>query len=802
MDKKIYGIPIKNILAVILIAGFIVVGVLVIWISTFNLPTIDSFEERRIAQSTKIYDRTGEVVLFDVHGDINRTVVPLEDISPYLQKATIAIEDDNFYNHKGVEPTAILRAVFKNLRDGNLLGGQGGSTITQQVIKNALLTNDKKVSRKIKEWVLAPRLESRMSKDEILGIYLNEIPYGGTIYGAQEASQRFFSKDAKDLTLAEAAYLAALPQAPTYFSPYGNNREDLEDRKKLVLKQMLNNDFITEEEFNTANEETVVFEKQSVFGIKAPHFVMYIREQLEQEYGKEVVEQGGLKVITTLDWDLQEKAEEIAKKHAFENEADFDAENTSLIAVEAKTGQILTMVGSRDYFDEDIDGNFNIATAERQPGSSFKPLVYAEAFNKGFRPETVVFDVKTEFSTTCAFGGDCYQPNNYDNKFRGPMSLREALAQSMNIPAVKVFYLAGLKDSLDLAKRMGITTLTDIKQYGLTLVLGGGEVRPLDMAAAYAVFANNGIQNNVTGIIKVEDKNGQVLQEYEQKENRVMPEQTALLISDVLTDRYARVPLFGIGSLLEFPGHDVAAKTGTTNNYRDAWTVGYNSEVAVAAWAGNNDNRSMVHKTSSLIVSPMWAEFMWEVVGKYPGKSFQPPAPIAPNTKPIIAGYWKGEVTEEVGEGDDKKVVVTGTKGVHTILHTVNINDPLGPAPSNPGRDPQYSMWEKGVQAWLGTQNIDTSVPKESVLKINSIQDGGTYLKDKELVISVSFAGTISESSVKINGEDFGALDPIGKSILLIPEDVPSIKDKNEVTVTLKDQLGNSYSTSMKFNVK
>jgi membrane peptidoglycan carboxypeptidase len=507
----------KKIILACLVAMFLFAGGIMIWVATFEMPDLDNFAERKVVQSTKILDRTGRVILFDVHGEVTRTVVTLDKINDYAEKAAIAIEDSNFYNHNGIEIKAIFRAIFTNISRGNLLSGQGGSTITQQVIKNALLTSDKKVSRKLKEWVLAPRLEKQLTKDQILEIYLNEIPYGGTVYGIQEASRRFFGKDASDLTLAESAYLAALPQAPTYFSPYGKNLDQLEARKNRVLKEMLRNKFVTQEEYDAAMEEKVEFQKPENFGIKAPHFVFWVLEQLEEKYGAEAVEQGGLKVTTTLDWELQEKAQEIVNKYALENDARFNAENGSLVAVDPKTGEVLVMVGSRDYFDEKIDGNFNIATTRRQPGSAFKPIVYAEAFNKGYRPETVVFDIPTEFSTTCASGGNCYSPQNYDNIFRGPMSLRDALAQSVNVPAVKALHLAGIRDSITLARSMGIGTLSNPDQYGLTLVLGGGEVRPIDMATAYGVFANDGIKAETFGILKVEDRKGKTLEENKPK---------------------------------------------------------------------------------------------------------------------------------------------------------------------------------------------------------------------------------------------------------------------------------------------
>lgn len=812
---------IKTLVMLALIMFFVMAGLLIVFFATLRLPDLNTFEARQVAQSTKIYDRTGDVVLYDVHGTIKRSVISYDQISDYVKQATVAVEDDNFYNHNGIEPSAILRAILINLKNGDLLGGQGGSTITQQVLKNALLTTDKKVSRKLKEWVLAPRLEKILTKDEILNIYLNEVPYGGTVYGVQEASQRFFAKDASELSLAESAYMAALPQAPTYFSPYGNNRDALENRKNFVLEKMFKGGMITEQERNDAQTEVVEFERQEEFGIKAPHFVMYIREQLELKYGKEVVEEGGLKVITTIDWDLQKEAEEIVKKHALANEEKYDAENGAVVAIDPKTGQILTMVGSRNYFDEDIDGNFNIATAERQPGSAFKPIVYAEAFNRGYRPETVVFDVSTEFSTTCSDGGNCYRPVNYDGKYNGPMSLRNALAQSVNVPAVKVLYLVGIQNALSLAKDLGIGTLTNVKQYGLTLVLGGGEVRPLDMASVYGVFATGGERHEIAGILKVEDQDGKVLEEFEDKATRVLPKQTALMISDVLSDNVARAPAFGASSYLNFPGIDVAVKTGTTNDYRDAWIVGYTPAISIAAWAGNNDNRSMDKKVAGFIVAPMWNEVMNVALQNYSGGSFEKPETLSSNVKPIIAGFWKGEQTKvidrETGEEatiftpvENRQTIVTGGSGVHSILHYINRADPLGPNPSNPYADGQYAMWESAVQSWFGVNVINTNVPEynpedsKPKLSITSPSSGEVYVGSLEVYVTVRLTGSskIRSGTVYINGSQAGEINPANGSFSFIPNDISSIKPENTLTVEVTDELGNRLEESIVFGVR
>lgn len=817
-----------KIVLVLIILFFIFGGGILIWVTSFELPDLENFENRKVAQSTKIYDRTGDVVLFDVHGEITRTVVPLDQINDYAKWATIAIEDANFYNHKGIEPKAIARAIYVNLKNRNLLGGQGGSTITQQVIKNALLTSDKKVSRKIKEWVLAPRLEKHLSKDEILEVYLNEVPYGGTVYGIQEASRRFFSKDAKDITLAESSYLAALPQAPTFYSPFGNNTDRLEFRKNKVLDQMLVNNFITQEEYDSAKNEHVVFEKPENFGIKAPHFVFWIREQLEEKYGVEAIEQGGLKIITTLDWEIQEKAEEIVKRKALENKEKFDAENASIVAIDPKNGQVLTMVGSRDYFDKEIDGNFNITTANRQPGSAFKPIVYAEAFNKGYRPETVVFDLPTQFSATCEDDPNtCYSPVNYDNTFKGPMSLRNALAQSVNIPAVKTLYLAGIKDSLNLAINMGAETLANnINQYGLTLVLGGGEVRPLDMTSVYTVFANEGIKHNPVGILKVEDSNGKTLEEFEENSRRVLPVQTARLISDVLSDNVARTPAFGSSSHLNFPSTDVAAKTGTTNDYRDAWIVGYTPSISVAAWAGNNDNRSMDKKVAGFIVAPMWNEFMQVAIEKYPGGEFTKPEPIQDGIKPIIAGLWRGEeivtIDNKTGEEadndtdeEDKKRVAIGGGEVHSILYWVDKKDPLGPKPNNPFKDSQFGEWEKSVLTWANKQGFsdeefedeDGNKKKSKKPKINFgityPSNNDFFYEDQKVLVAVRLNGSqLSGGDVFVNNKSIGVIDITSNSFSVSEETIKGLVGSgNTLKVIGRDILGNTYEDKINFSV-
>ncbi len=697
----------RNIIIFAISCLIVLSGIILIWVSTFKIPSLDTIEQRKVDQSTKIYDSTGKILLYDVYNKARRTVVPIEDISPFIKDASISIEDKTFYSNSGVRPLAILRAILVDLLTLNFT--QGGSTITQQVVKKSILIDDKTPARKLKEIVLALKLDKVLTKDQILSIYLNENPYGGSIYGVEEASQTFFATSSASVSLAQAAYLAAIPQAPTFYSPYGKNKAALDERKNLVLKEMLNDGKITKEQYDQALKEKVEFQPKISGGIKAPHFVMFVKDYLEKKYGADVLESGGLKVITTLNYDLEAKAEAIANKYALSNEKNFNGSNDAFVAIDPNTGGILTMVGSRDYFDTGIDGNFNVATAHRQPGSTFKPFVYAEAFIKGYTPDTVLFDVPTQFSVKCpqdnlTSDGDCYSPKNYDDKFRGPMTLRNALAQSINVPSVKVLYLAGIRDSVELAESMGIQSLGDPNTYGLTLVLGGGEVSLLDMTSAYGVFATEGVRNPYTAILRVEDKNGNVLEELTPNPSQVLDPEITRKISDILSDNVARTPLYGPNSVIYFSNQDVAVKTGTTNDYRDAWTIGYTPNIVVGTWAGNNDNTPMAKKVSGLIVAPMWRAFMDEALKAVPSESFI--KPVVENTtdlKPALRGKWQGGISNlppgiDLSASNTPQEILIG--GVHSILYWLDKDNPRGAQPTNPADDPQFERWEYQVRLW------------------------------------------------------------------------------------------------------
>ncbi|MFZ2151552.1 MAG: transglycosylase domain-containing protein [Minisyncoccia bacterium] len=671
---------------------------LFVWVATLTLPDLNNFESRKVANSTKIFDRTGKVLLYNIHQDIKRTEVASSEISEYIKQAHIAVEDAHFYSHSGIRPTSIMRAIIENILPGG--SSSGGSTITQQVIKNSLLTRERALTRKIKEWILAVKLEQMLTKDQILTIYLNESPYGGTMYGVEEASRAYFNKSAFDVNLTEAAYLAAMPQRPSYFSPYGKNRAALEDRKNFVLRRMYDAGFITEAQMKESQNTQIEFQSITESSGKALHFVFYIREYLEEKYGIEALEQEGLQVITTLDYDLQKQFEEDLKTYVLASEPETKMSNASLVALDPKTGQILSLVGSRDYFDEKIDGKVNVALQGRQPGSAIKPVVYASLFEKGYTPETVVFDLPTEFNTYCDAQGnpglgmnksECYMPNNYDNEFRGPISFRHALAQSLNIPAVKALYLTGLNDAISLATQMGIRGLDDKNRLGLTLVLGGGEVSLLDLASAYGVFATEGIKHPTTGILKVTKKDGTTLEEYKDLSERVISENTARQISSILSDAQARVPAFALSSPLNYSNRDVAAKTGTTQNYGDVWTMGYTPSLVIGVWGGNNDNTPMIKKTSGYILAPLWRKSMDTALASSTETESFTPYIIASSTeeiKPVLQGIWCTQTNE-------------GIAIVHEILHWVQKRTPLGPYPTNPETDSQYKNWEYPVQEWF-----------------------------------------------------------------------------------------------------
>jgi 1A family penicillin-binding protein len=754
---------------------FLYGAVTVFWWSK-DLPNSQDIDTRRIAESTKIFDRTGTQLLYEI-GDIRRTRVSLDQISPLLVKATLAAEDDQFYEHYGLDIFGILRGVILKPLTGQR--AQGGSTITQQLIKNAILTPERTIQRKVKEAVLALELEQRFNKDEILAMYLNDIPYGSQAYGAESAAQTFFSKSVSDLKLAEAATLAALPKAPTYYSPYGSHLEDLKLRQEHILNRMASLGYVSPDDAAAAKAEDFTFSPRRE-AIEAPHFVFYVRELIDAEYGERVVEQGGLSIRTTLDANLQKIAEEVLRERTATLNR-LGASNAALVAIDPKTGDILAMAGSVDYFNEAIDGNVNVAIRHRSPGSSIKPFVYAAAFAQGYTPDTILVDAETDF-------GQGYKPRNYNLQENGPVSMRSALANSLNIPAVKTLYLVGVKNATDFAQSLGLTSLTDPDRYGLSLVLGGGEVRLLDEVSAYSVFANDGVRSPHRAILEVNHGHEILFNAAENPETpkQVISSQIARLVNNVLSDNNARALTFGTNSPLQLGARPVAAKTGTTQEFRDGWTVGFTPSLAAGVWVGNNDNSPMNQKSDSgLTAAPLWNAFMKRALTGQPIETFSPPAPD--NSLPH--GILRGELPEvkaklepatnsiytldcPIDSGQPKTF-----KELHSLLFYVRRTNPRGPGPATAENDPQFKNWEDAVAAWrtkfneknktnfnepryvasLPTPTCEIGNP-EDIPKVTLVEPNTTILNSSPVTVTVSIDSPQPITQVKflLDGQELG----------------------------------------------
>lgn len=729
-------------------------GSILFFIISLSLPNPNKLSTRVVPQSTKIYASDGTTLLYEIHGEAKRTLVELNDIPDHLKKATIAIEDKDFYTNKGVDFGGIFRSIFKNITRGDLTS-QGGSTITQQFVKNAILLKQKESTleayvRKAKEAVLAIQMEQKFSKDEILKLYLNEIPYGQNAYGVEAAAQTYFNKSAKDLSLAESAWLAAVPQAPSFYS---GNRDRWEVRKNLVLEEMHKQGYITEAERDAAKAEKVVFSKIRT-AIKAPHFVQYVQELLAEEYGQKTLEEGGLSVVTTLDWRLQEIADKAIKDGVAKNEKQYKAENASLVAIDPKTGHILAMVGSRDYFDEEHDGQVNVAIRQRQPGSSFKPYVYATAFKEGMSPATMLMDVRTSFGT---YGGKDYSPSNYDGSSHGPVSIRKAFAGSLNVPAVKTLYLTGVQDAIDTARDLGISSDLNADTCGLSLVLGGCEITLLDHVSAMGVFANMGIRNDHTAIKSISDSNGKILEEYKEAEYEAIDPQVAYEVVNIMTDNDARTYVFGARSPLVLPDRPVGAKTGTTQQWKDGWTIGYTPSLVAGVWAGNNKGELMKAGADGVFVAaPIWNQFMREATKGTPVEQFKEPAGIQHLFVDSVSGKLPTEATPQTkSEVFASNSVPQQSDDVHISVRINRLNGKLATddTPSDlvetrtytvfHSEQPDKPNWETPVQNWALAAGY-TYPPTE--------QDDGSY--DPEFSeTKVSFLEPKNEGTVGQNFE-------------------------------------------------
>lgn len=728
VDKKTI---IKNLVllgvALTLLGGLLLLA-LFAWYSR-DLPDPSTLIDRTVAQATKIYDRTGEHLLYEIYGEENRTLVKMQEgfckddaafetdpngIPLFVVQAVLAAEDRAFCSHHGFTFKGVFRAVI-------FLGSRGGgSTLTQQLVKNAILTNEQHVSRKIKELILSVALEQKYSKDEILQIYFNEIPYGSTYYGIQTAAQNFYGKNVHQLSLAEGATLAGLPQLPTY---YINNPDALKERRDWILDSMAELGYITPEAANAAKAEETPLHISTDGTFTAPHFVMWVKSMLEEQFGTSAVETGGLKVITTLDYEKQQYAEE-AVDHGVETYGDlYGFTNAGLLAQNPRTGEILAMVGSPDFGNDDIDGQVNVTLQPLQPGSSIKPIVYTAAFERGYTPNTILWDVNTTFATETA----PYTPFNYDGKEHGMISMRSALQGSLNTPAVKTLYLVGLDNAIAFAQRLGYTTLTDRSRIGLSMVLGGAEVTMLDHVGAYSVLANGGVRHDYQAILRVEDSNGKELYSFDESHvngESVLDSNITAITSNVLSDNAARAFIFGPSNYLTLPDRPIAAKTGTTNNYKDAWTMGYTPSLTAGVWVGNASGALMKSGADgSKIAAPIWNEFMKRSLQGTPAEAF--PTPNIPTTgKNILDGQVaattvtidraSGKLATERTPDSYKETLTCGE--FHTILKYVDPADPLGPAPENPEDDMQYANWEAAIQAYIATHNASLE-PGEAPLE-------------------------------------------------------------------------------------
>ncbi len=796
------------------VAGILLVAFLFIWYAK-DLPQPDKIV-RKEGFATKIYDRNNQL-LYDVYAEQRRTPVKLDEIPLYLRQATVAIEDKNFYGHGGFDPTGWMRAMFNIVIHRKL---QGGSTLTQQLVKNVLLTSERTFTRKIKEFILAVQIERRYSKDEILQMYLNEAPYGGTAWGVESAAEVYFEKKVSDLTLVEAAILAGLPQRPSVYSPFSEDPQAYIGRTESVLRRMKEDGYITSDQEEEAKKQIAEVEFASEGpGFRAPHFVMYVKKLLEDRYGTRMVEQGGLKVTTSLDLDLQEKAQDIVSEEIAKVEG-IHITNGAGLVLDPQTGEILAMVGSKNYNDPDYDGKVNVTLSLRQPGSAIKPVTYVTAFKKGYTPSTLIMDVKTSFP-----GGDKpeYVPVNYDGQYHGPLQIRYALGSSINIPAVKMVALIGLKDMLQTAWEMGFTTLeptqANLSRLGLAVTLGGGEVRLIDMVSAYSTFANGGFKVSPTAILKVTDQDGHVLEENKpEKGRRVLTEEQAFLINNILSDNSARLITFGENSLINLQG--VAAKTGTTNDRRDNWTVGWTPSIITGVWVGNNDNTEMKQVASGVSgAAPIWRRIITEARKGKPQGGFEMPSGIVSAEVDKVSGYRTHDGYSSRMEYFIKGTEPQGEDPVHTKLKICRAEGKLA-TPVDIARgdyeekeyfvfkeeDPltDEDRWQKGIDEWLAgigderyhppTEYCGTSGQIEVRIEEpgNESQVGSSF----RVVVRPISVNKISKVEIYINNDKKASItSPPYERDFTLADGTYTIKARAE------DEKGNSGESEIKIGV-
>ena len=828
-NKSQYRMPKKNkhfwrvfwFYSMYVVLGLILaVAVSFAWFSK-DLPTPAKIASIKPAQSTKIYDRTGTILLYET-GDQKRTIITSNQIPNYLKEATVATEDATFYTNHGVNFLAILSAVKDKLL-GHTAVLRGGSTITQQYVKNALLSPDRSIVRKIKELILAIEIDFMYPKDQILTMYLNEISYGNSAAGPEAAAQMYYGKSAKDLDLAQSATLAAIPQAPTYYSPYGTHVDKLVSRKAYVLDRMVKTGKISQAQADDAvKEDTTTINvslKPRKDSILAPHFAMYVMEQVVNQYGEDAIQKQGLTIITTLDYAKQQAAQDAVTAGVPKN-AKYNAGNAALVSVDPNTGQILAMVGSKDYFDTSIDGQVNVADSSRQPGSSFKPFAYATAFkSKDYSPSKILFDFTTDFG-----GNPPYIPQNYTMRNYGPVTMRQALDNSLNVPAVKVMSLAGIDNVLQTASDMGITTLTHRADYGLSLVLGAGEVKPVEMAGAFGVFATGGIKHDLNPILKITDSANKVIYQYDQAKDTgraALDPQIAYEMNNVLSDNSARALVFGTNTALHFADRTVAVKTGTTSSFKDAWTVGYTPAIATAVWVGNADGTAMKNGADgSVLAAPIFHNYMEAALKGVPDQPFTVPAGI----QTVTVEKWSNKLPTQYSTETTTDIfaswqVPTDGDNVHQVVNLCKGTNLLAPANAPTAliqqavvtilhsERPDNPNWEGPVAAWAQAAGMYQSAPTQScdqstlvpTVSITAPVDKDQVSGLTDLAVSVQSNNGVASVEYFLDGVSIGKSSASPYSLQY---DFSNIDPKSyQLTATVTDNNGVATSSNINITV-
>lgn len=755
-SRAVLYVAIGSLLAVVF--GLIVLVGVFAYVAR-DLPSPDRVV-RREGFATKIFDRNGKL-LYDVFDSQRRTPVDIQTVPMVVRQATISIEDKNFYRHSGFDPLGIFRAALRSIWYRRL---EGGSTVTQQLVKNTLLDSRQTMSRKIKEFILTLQIEQKYTKDQILQMYLNEAPYGGTAYGIESAAQTYFGKSVSQLNLPEAAVLAGLPQSPTYYSPFGSKAYMA--RSYEVLRRMREDGYITAKQETDSRNQIDAMKFSAQTGVlKAPHFVFYVKQKLIERYGEKAVEQGGLRVTTTLDAGLQELAQKTVLDE-INNVKHLKISNGAAIAIDPQTGQILTMVGSKDWSDPNYDGKYNVALALRQPGSTIKPVVYLAGLRRGYTASTMLMDTKTSFP-----GGDKpeYVPENYDGKFRGPILVREALGNSINVPAVKMLSLVGIKDMMGLAFEMGLSTMEptaeNLKRVGLSVALGGGEIRPLDIVSAYSAFANGGIRRDPISILKVTDSNGQTLEEWKPSEGRrVISAEEAFIISSILSDPKARDITFGPRSLINIDGKTISVKTGTTNDKRDNWTIGWTPSVIVGVWVGNNDNSPMKDVASGVTgAAPIWRKIILEALKEKFDQPLSPPSGIVAMDVDKISGFAVHDGFDAKPEFFIKGTEPAGDDPIHKKIRDCNGNlrEVLILKESDPFEKDGKNLWQTGIDTWLKDQadqkfhpeNINSCGNQIWITVLNPADKSKIETNDVDVKLEVTSPIPIKKIEISLDGQ-------------------------------------------------